>query len=136
MGRPHSVDRNDEVSATAGGKVAEDPAEGLLHRGTVSVEHLYSDADVAQPAKPFVVYVALDGWRRERARRRLDVETRLRWSEVFRFCGVAEDDSREYGDCRGDCARSVLPRTGAPSLRRAVGPLGATHVSSGRIPSQ
>jgi len=50
-------------------------------------------------------------WRREGARRRLDVEPRLRWSEVFRFCGVAEDDSREYGDRRGDCARSARSHT-------------------------
>ena len=97
MGRPHSVDRNDEVSATTGGKVAEDPAKSLFHRGTVSVEHLYSEADVPQQAKPFILHVALDGWPPERAWRRLDVECRLRWSEVLRHCGVAEDDCRQYG---------------------------------------
>ena len=111
MGRPHSLDRNDEVSATTGSKVAEDPAKGLFHRGTVSVEHLYSEPDVAQQAEPFVVHVALDGRPPERAWRRLDVEFHLSWSEVLRFSGVAEGDCRQYGDGRGYCALSGPSRT-------------------------
>ncbi len=168
-----------EFDATTGGKVAEDPAKGLFHRGTVSVEHLYSEADVAQQAKPFVVHVAFDGWPPEWAWRRLHVEPRLRWSEVLRRCGVAEDACRPYGDGRGDWAPSLrrtsflftrvnvsshhwfrlrpgrvpvvdLPvscsavltavvgdLTFTPLLPEvAVGTLGATHVSSGGIPSR
>ena len=117
MGRPHSLDRNDEVSATTGGKVAEDPAKGLFHRSTVSVEHLYSEPDVAQQAKPLVVHVALDGWPPERAWRRLDVQFQLCWPEILRLRGVARTIAATTATAEATMRRVLVLMPSAPLVR-------------------